>query len=231
MTDPFAAPAAIPSSFPTVASFRGRLVLIKPLKQETVPNNLGAPGSTQERVTADITVVDGIGPVPQMKGNPPTPTGQMFEGPEYRGVYIQSEVLVKQLAEALAGRTQVLAWIDTRNPGTNPMKGNPWGLIDATTSPDAVQTARNFLASRTIGAATAPAPQPAYAAAQNTVQYVQQAPAQAQILAQGAPAPQPAYTPPPANFPTGHSVPAQAPPAAPSLPQPGSAPAGVNPFA
>lgn len=212
MTDPFAAPAAIPSSFPTVASFRGRLVLIKPLKQETVPNNLGAPGSTQERVTADILVVDGLGPVPQMKGNPPTPTGQMFEGPEYRAVYVQSEVLVKQLAEALANRTQVLAWIDTKNPGTNPGKGNAWGLIDATTNADAVQTARTFLATRMVGAATAPVQQPS-------------------------------YTPPPANFPTGHSVQApaaqyapqtttaQAPPAAPSLPLPGSAPAGVNPFA
>lgn len=202
MTDPFAAPAAIPSSFPTVASFRGRLVLIKPLKQETVPNNLGAPGSTQERVTADITVVDGLGPVPQMKGNPPTPTGQMFEGPEYRGVYVQSEVIVKQLAEALAGRTSVLAWVDTRNPGTQPMKGNPWGLIDATTNPDAVQTARNFLATQMVGAASAPAAQPAYAAAQNQA---------------------PAYAPQP--------VPAQVPPAAKPLPQPGSAPAGVNPFA
>lgn len=163
MTDPFAAPAAIPSSFPTIASFRGRLVLIRPLKQETVPNNLGAPGSTQERVTADIVAVDGLGPVPQMKGNPPTPTGQTFPGPEFRGVYVQSEVIVKQLAEALAGRTQVLAWIDTRNPGTQPMKGNPWGLIDATKDPAAVQTARNFLATQLVGAAQAPAAAPQYA--------------------------------------------------------------------
>lgn len=222
MTDPFAAPAAIPSSFPTIASFRGRLVLIKPLKQETVPNNLGAPGSTQERVTADITVVDGLGPVPQMKGNPPTPTGQMFDGPEYRGVYVQSEVIVKQLAEALANRTQVLAWIDTRNPGTNPMKGNPWGLIDATANPDAVQTARNFLATQMVGAATAPA------AAQNT--------AASYVGLGGAvvPAPgNPTYTQQAQNAGqyTPQTTTAQAPPAAPSLPLPGSAPAGVNPFA
>lgn len=207
MTDPFAAPAAIPSSFPTVASFRGRLVLIKPLKQETVPNNLGAPGSTQERVTADILVVDGLGPVPQMKGNPPTPTGQMFEGPEYRGVYVQSEVIVKQLAEALAGRTQVLAWIDTKTPGTQPMKGNPWGLINATENADAVQTARNFLASRMVGAAQAPAAAP---------------------VQQYAPQPVPNATP---VYQQQLTNPVQAPPAAPSLPQPGSAPAGVNPFA
>lgn len=248
MTDPFAGPAAIPSTFPTVASFRGRLVLIRPLKQETVPNNLGKPGETQERVTADITVVDGLGPVPQMKGNPPTPTGQMFDGPEYRGVYVQSEVIVKQLVEALAGRTSVLAWVDTKNPGTQPMKGNPWGLIDATQNPDAVQTARNFLATQMIGAASAPAAAPQNQApvyAQQTPAYATQAaqyvPAQPATYAAATPA-QPAPVGPATNLATelAHeqlrqsvpsNVPYQAPPAAPSLPQPGSAPAGVNPFA
>lgn len=259
MTDPFAGPAVLPSTFPTVASFRGRLVLIKPLKQETVPNNLGAPGSTQERVTADITVVDGLGPVPQMKGNPPTPTGQMFDGPEYRGVYVQSEVIVKQLAEALAARTSVLAWIDTRNPGTNPGKGNAWGLIDATQNPDAVNTARQFLATQMVGAASAPAAQPAYAAAQNqasapahsyspqgvAVSHAHNVPAQPPTYAAGTPA-QPTPVGPATNLTTElaheqlrqsvpqsvpQNVPNQAPPAAQPLPQPGSAPAGVNPFA
>lgn len=215
MTDPFAGPAVIPSSFPKISSFRGRLVLVKPLSQKTVPNNLGKPGDTQEQVTADITVVDGLGPVPQMAGNPPTPTGQMLEGPEYRGVYIQSEVIVKQLADALAARTQVLAWIDTRTPGTAPGKGNAWGLIDATQNPEAVQTARNFLATQMVGAASAPAAQPAYAVAQNT------APAPAQSYSPQGVAVSPQYVPQP--------VPVQAPPAA--QPQPGPAPAGVNPFA
>ncbi|HEX5705628.1 MAG TPA: hypothetical protein VFX97_20670 [Pyrinomonadaceae bacterium] len=254
MTDPFAGPAILPSTFPTVASFRGRLVLIKPLKQETVPNNLGAPGSTQERVTADITVVDGLGPVPQMKGNPPTPTGQMFDGPEYRGVYVQSEVIVKQLADALAARTSVLAWIDTRNPGTQPMKGNPWGLIDATQNPDAVNTARQFLATQMVGAASAPAAQnqaPVYAqqtpagypaaAATITPQAAQYVPAQPATYAAATPA-QAAPVGPATNLATElaheqlrqsvpQNVPYQAPPAAQPLPQPGSAPAGVNPFA
>lgn len=202
VTDPFAGPAAIPSSFPTVASFRGRLVLIRPVKQETVPNNLGAPGSTQERVTADITVVDGLGPVPQMKGNPPAPTGQMFQGPDFPGTYVQSEVIVKQLADALSSRGMVLARIDTRTPGTNPIKGNPWGLIDPTEADK--QTARNFLANRTVSAASAPAA----------------APVQAPQVYQ---------------HPTGSAVQAPAayvPPATPpQLPAPGSAPAGVNPFA
>lgn len=239
MTDPFAGPAAIPSSFPTIASFRGRLVLIKPLTQQTVPNNLGAPGATQERITADITVVDGLGPVPQMKGNPPTPTGQMFAGPEYRGVYVQSEVIVKQLADALAARTSVLAWIDTRNPGTQPMKGNPWGLIDATQNPDAVNTARQFLATQMVGAAAAPAQA---VGPQTDIGYqigVEQARQnQAPVYAQQAP---PQYagatTINPAQVNPGYApaatqpVPNQAPPAAAPLPQPGSAPAGVNPFA
>lgn len=207
MTDPFAAPAAIPSSFPTVASFRGRLVLIRPLGQQTVPNNLGAPGSTQERVTADITVVDGLGPVPQMKGNPPTPTGQMFPGPDFPGVYVQSEVIVKQLADALSSRGMVLARIDTRNPGTQPMKGNPWGLMDPTE--DDKQIARNFLANRTVAAASGPAGQQNAAPVPGTHPFATQA-------AVASPQPSPVYVPPAAP---------------PQLPAPGSAPAGANPFA
>lgn len=154
--DPFATPGAIPTDFPTVASLRGRLVLIKPLKQETVPNNLGAPGATQERITADVTVVDGLGPVPGMKNG--QPTGQQFAGPEFRGMWISSEVVVKQLADALASKGMVLGRIDTRTPGTQPIKGNPWGLTDPSEADK--QTARNFLAGQMIGAAAAPAPQP-----------------------------------------------------------------------
>lgn len=208
MTDPFAGPAAIPTEFPTIASFRGRLVLIRPLKSEMVPNTQGAPGQMQDRITADITVVDGRGPVPGFTRG--QPNGQTFTGPDFRGVYISQEVIVKQLADGLRGQTQVLAWIDTRTPGTAPGKGNPWGLIDATQNPEAVQTARSFLATRTVAAAAAPAAQ---AAAQP--QYADYAAVQAPYAPQTAPV--------------------SAPPVAvggnPFLPEPGSAPAGGNPFA
>lgn len=146
VTDPFGAPGAIPSEFPTMASLRGRLVLIKPLKQETVPNNQGAPGQMQERVTANVTVVDGLGPVPVM--NRGVPTGQTLAGPEFQGMWISQEVIVKQLAEALRTGGMVLGRVDTRTPGSAPGKGQPWGLIDP--SEQDKQTARDYLAGRVV---------------------------------------------------------------------------------
>jgi hypothetical protein len=157
MTEPWSAPAIIPSSFPTVASLRGRLVLIQPLKQQTVPNKLGAPGSTQEQVTANVMVVDGQGAVPQMSGNPPQPTGLMIDGPEWLGMWINSEVIVKQLADALRSGGRVLARVNTPDPNRAPGKGNAWGLIAAT--PEDEQIARNWFAARTVGAAQAPVQQ------------------------------------------------------------------------
>lgn len=156
MTDPlnFMDPANV-AARPTIASLRGRLVMIKPLKQETVPNRLGAPGSTQERVTADVTVVDGRGPVPVMEGNPPRATGQTLDGPEFPRLWIQNEYIVTQLSEALRVGGIVLGRVDLPNPNQNPGKGNAWGLTKATDADK--QTARDFLANRTIGATQAPA--------------------------------------------------------------------------
>lgn len=156
MTDPFAAPAPIPSSFPTVASFRGRLVLIKALRQETVPNSLGGPGAVQERVTADVTVVDGLGPVPVMKQN--VPTGQTLEGPEFKNTWLTGQVVTQQLADAVRTGVPVLGRIDTQKPGGTPMKGNPWGIISPTEEDK--NTARQFLAARMVGSAAAPAAVP-----------------------------------------------------------------------
>lgn len=158
MTDPFAAPAPIPSEFPTVASFRGRLVLIQPQKIESVPNNLGAPGAMQDRVTATVSVVDGQGPVPVFKNN--AHTGQWLEGPSWSGVWLQAEVISKQLAPngQITQGSMVLARIDTRTPGEIPRKGNPWGLIDPTEADK--QLARDFLANRLVASASAPAPAP-----------------------------------------------------------------------
>lgn len=183
MTDPFAAPAVIPSNFPTVASLRGRLVLIKPVSQKTVPNNLGKPGDMQEQITANVTVVDGLGPVPQMKNGNQVVIGgqpQWIDGPEWNGMWISSEVIVKQLADALSTGGMVLGRVNTPNPNAAPGKGNAWGLVDPTEEDK--QTARSFLASRMVGAAAAPAAQPV---TQSAPVYVQQTPAQAQILAQG----------------------------------------------
>lgn len=155
MTDPFAAPAVVPSGFPTTGSFRGRLILISPKKQETRPSNLGNPGDTQEVVTADVIVVDGLGPVPIVKGNPPTPTGQTLDGPNFTGMWFTNQVIIIQLQDALRTGGMVLARVDTRVPGTNPGKGNAWGLIDPTEADK--QTARDFLAGRLVSSASSPA--------------------------------------------------------------------------
>ena len=209
MTDPFAAPAPIPSEFPTVASFRGRLVLIQPQKIESVPNNLGAPGAMQDRVTASVSVVDGAGPVPVFKNN--VHTGQWLEGPSWSGVWFQSEIIAKQLAPngQVTPGSMVLARVDTRTPGEIPRKGNPWGLIDPTEADK--QLARDFLANRLVSSATAPAPAPAQPAPVAAPQPVYQAPT----------APQPVYQAPP-QF--------QTPPAAPNGPV-AAPPVGANPFA
>lgn len=161
MTDPFAAPGIIPSTFPVVESLRGRLVLIKPKSQKTVPNNLGNPGDTQEQVTADVTVVDGLGPVALYKNR--QATGQTLPGPDFPGMWFSQQVIVAQLADALRTQGMVLGRIDTKTPGTMAVKGNPWGIIAPTE--DDKQAARNFLATRTVAAAAAPAPAPVAQAA------------------------------------------------------------------
>lgn len=203
--DPFSDPIIPPSTHPTVGSFRGRLIMITPRKSEMVRDTLNQ-GKMVERITADITVVDGLGPVPQVKGNPSQPTGQFLEGPDFTGVWIQSERIVQQISSFVGTGRAVLGVIDTRNPGTAPMKGNPWGITAAT--PDQKQQAVQFLASRTVGAAAAPAPAP-----QQAPFVQQQAP-----MVQQAPAPQPG---------TAFPAPAQAAP--PVVAQPGPA-ATANPF-
>ena len=198
VTDPFADPVTPPSSFPTQASLRGRLVLVTARKIESVPNTMN-PGQMQERITADITVVDGLGPVPQMKNN--VHTGGFLDGPDFTGVWLNGTRVVDQLRTYVGGTQKVLGVIETYKPGEVPVKGNPWGINAATQEQKA--TARAFLANRTVGAAVAP---------------------QAAAPVTGTPtgpilAAQPgAVTAPPVQ-------------AAPAVPAPGSAPAGVNPFA
>jgi hypothetical protein len=230
--DPFADPIIPPSTHPTVGSFRGRLVMIHPRKQETIPDNLN-PGKMVERITADITVMDGRGPVPVVKGNPPQPTGQYLEGPDFTGVWIQSERIVTQLSAYVGTGKPVLGTIDTRNPGTNPMKGNPWGLNAA--SPEEKAHAVNFLNSRTVGAAAPPfQPQPTAPAAQAPQSQYAQAPFQpapqqqyaAQAPQYAQPPFQPQAAPPPA-------APAQVQAPSPQQQAPAAAPApgpAANPF-
>lgn len=220
--DPFADPIIPPSTHPTIGSFRGRLIMITCTKTEMVNDNLN-PGKVVERITANVTVVDGQGPVPVVKGNPPQPTGQYLEGPDFTGVWLQSERIVAQLHDYVGTGKPVLGVIDTRNPGTAPMKGNPWGITAAT--PEQKQYAVNFLNSRTVGAAAAPAPVPAV-----QPQYSQ--PAAPQVAAPAAP-PVAAPVQAPAPGVASPVVPGPAPVANPFLNQAGqlaAQPQTVNPF-
>lgn len=244
VTDPFGAPAVIPSTYPSVQSFHGRLVLISPKKIEQVRNKQ-EPSKIDDRITADVTVVDGLGPVPLWKDR--VQTGAFLDGPDFTGVYFGQTRVVKQLASSIPSG-MVLARIGLYKEGQPQGQGNPWGLVDPTEEDK--QIARNFLANRTVSGLSAPAPAPvaqpqtAYAppVAPNQVHQAAQAYVAAQPPVQ-APAPQPPVQHPTAPQPTTphpftqpQAAPAQAPglgqifqppaPQAPAAPVP-----GANPFA
>jgi hypothetical protein len=240
--DPFADPIIPPSTRPTIASLRGRLVMITPKTQATVPDRINE-GTMKERITADVTVVDGLGPVPLMKGNPPRPTGQFLDGPDFTGMWIESTFIVDQLSGYVGKGKSVLAIVDTKNPGTDPLKGNPWGLIAAT--PEQKAHAVNFLNSRTVGAAAPPfQPQAAPVAQQAPAQQYQTTPSMQQYVQPAQQYQQPPFQPQtappapaaptqvPAPAPVAATAPAPGPVANPFLQQQAPAPAAqpVNPF-
>lgn len=195
--DPFADPAIPPSTYPTVESFRGRLVMITPRKIEQAPNM--QTKELQDRITADISVVDGLGPVPVFKQR--QATGQKLDGPDFTGVYVSQMRLIEQLRPFVGTGRAVLGIIDTRTPGTMAIQGNPWGITAATE--EQKNQARAYLANRSVAQAAPPAP----------------APVQQTYPQNAAPAPLPVAAPSPVAV------------SAPTIPQPGSAPAGTNPFA
>ena len=186
MSSPFMAPGVIPSAYPKVQSLQGRLVMLQPTSVKTVPNTLGQAGATKEQMTVNVTVVDGRGPIPVFKNR--QPTGQMLEGPDFPGMWIDSEVIVKQLRDALEARGTVLATVNVPNPQAPAGKGNAWGLVDPT--PADFQTAQNFLASRTVAAVASPAPAAAPQQSAPAPGFAPQAPqVMAQTYSQAVPAP------------------------------------------
>ena len=91
----------------------GRLVLVKPTKVERdLPNNLGKPGDKQDRMTADVVILDGppfmFGGAPE-KGQPHTHNG----APPYEilSMYISSGPLISQcerrIGEYVLGRLSI----------------------------------------------------------------------------------------------------------------------------
>lgn len=156
MTDPFAAPSPVASKFASVQSFYGRLVIIEPEKIEhDVPKSSANPtGPKGDRITATITTVDGEGPVEIFANR--GATGQYLEGPEHRGVWINQDRLVPalQTPDGKSLLPMVLARVSTFKGGPA-AQGNPYSF-DAPTEEDK-QMARDFLAGRTVAAASAPA--------------------------------------------------------------------------
>lgn len=198
----------------------GRLVIISPTKIDRgVPNNLGAPGSTQDRMTADVQILDGhpfpFGGAPE-KGKPHTLQATIpYEIP---AMFISNVGLISQCETRIGGH--VLG----RLHSVSLPNGNTAYRIDDPTDHDR-ELARQWAAAKVAGQLAAPQAQPAPVAA----------PPQAPPQPQYAPQPAPAYpqSAPPAQpygdpyaaqqYPPQQGYPAQAPPQ--YAPQPQAQPA------
>lgn len=167
MTDPFADPTPRQSNFASADSFRGRLVIIEPTKLERdIPKQSSVPnGPKGDRVTATVTVVDGLGPVQTFASR--QPTGNWLDGDVHRGVWFNQDQLAAglQTLDGKALKPMVLARIDTLKPGTPAGQGNPWTISAA--SDEDKQIARAYLANRMVGAASAPSQPAAQATPKN----------------------------------------------------------------
>lgn len=149
--DPFGAPAPQAPRGPRLRDIYGRLVLLVPTKLEIgVPNRLQA-GTTQDRMTADVIVLDG-GPIAfggKPEATPPTPHDKTAQVPhKTAGMYISSTGLISQCRDALAKRAlgqpgMVLGRLgvgQAKEPGQNA----PWLLTPFTPADAAL--ARAYLA-------------------------------------------------------------------------------------
>lgn len=160
MSETFNLPSGTPiaSDFASAQSFRGRVVLIEVTAYETnIPNPMN-PGTFQDRATARVTTLDGVGPVQIYSQK--APTGKFLDGPVHEGVWFGQDRIRKVIAPAGAGSVgnSVLAVVDTYKPGQMPGKGNPWGLVDPT--PDQIKKATEIYAAMKVGGAASPSSQP-----------------------------------------------------------------------
>jgi hypothetical protein len=155
VTDPFSDPAPIASTFASADSFRGRLILIEPAKLELdIPNQL-TPGTTQDRMTATVTTVDGQGPV-QVYAHK-VATGTWLDGPRHEGVWFSQDRIVRGVLprRILTPGVRVLGRLETYKPGRPAGPGNPWGIVAATAAEK--EQAVKFLNELAIHGAQAPA--------------------------------------------------------------------------
>lgn len=151
--DPFEDPTPRVSKFASADSFRDRLVMIEPTGVErNVPKMASEPnGAKGDKVTANVTIMDGKGPVQAFSEG--EPTGIVLEGPMYRGVWFNQD----QIADALQTpdrqpRKRVLCRLNTLKGEGRAKRGNPWIVIPATAEEKAA--AAKLLADGIVGAAT-----------------------------------------------------------------------------
>lgn len=132
--DPFEDPTPRMSEFASADSFRGRLIMIEPVTVEhNVPKQANQPnGPKGDKITANVTVLDGDGPVQVYAQR--VPTGKFLDGPMHRGVWFNQDQVTQALqtpdGKSLRGR--VLCKLDTLKPGTPAGQGNPWTVTAAT---------------------------------------------------------------------------------------------------
>lgn len=179
-----------------------RLVLIKCTDiKRGVPNNLGKPGETQNRMTCDLVVLDGapfpFGGQPE-KGVPHTHTAQLPY--EILSIWITSDGLISQCERFMN------EWIAGRLGIRQLANGNTAYKLEKATDEEKAQAAA-FLVAKQSGQIVSPEPIPAAQPYGPPVSAqpmagpppgYQQSPAQAQYMTQPAPVPQYAPPPPPA---------------------------------
>lgn len=149
--DPFAGPAPQQPRGPRLRDLYNRLLLVIPHKvEEGIPNRL-QPGTTQDRMTADVIVLDG-GPIAyggQPEATPPVPHSKTASVPHKTDrMYISSAGLISQCRDALAKRRagqpgMVLGRLAVGEK-KDPAQNAPW-LLTPPTDADKV-TARAYLA-------------------------------------------------------------------------------------
>ena len=129
-TDGFEDPTPRMSAFASADSFRGRLIMIEPVRiGRDVPKKASQPsGPRGDKVTADVTVLDGLGGVEIFSQR--VPTGRTLEGPLFRRVWFNQDQIAQglQTPDGKGLRGRVLCRIDTLKPGTPAGEGNPWTI-------------------------------------------------------------------------------------------------------
>jgi hypothetical protein len=116
----------------------GRLLLIVPIKVEIVPNRL-QPGTTQDRMTADVVILDGPCPYGgKPEATPPVPHNKMASVPhKINRMYISGVGLISQCRNALTEGKPVLGRLgvgEAKEPGQNA----PYLLSPATDADKAI---------------------------------------------------------------------------------------------